>query len=69
MKVYCWECKYYYEGGRYYGEGCLYSDNLKRVDNWNETRWEYIREVKSINKNNDCSWYKRKSWFARTFGL
>ena len=68
-KVYCNEC-YYLESYRppfgNYSYTCLYSENIKRKNNWLGEEAS-VKKPKDINKNNNCKWFKNKNSKGNSF--
>jgi hypothetical protein len=69
MKVYCKNCKW--SKVKYFDEicdkiYCRHENNLKTVNVGSYLdEWTYQKPIKclsEINKNNNCTWYKRKWW-------
>ena len=69
-KVYCSNCKYYLanegfaprSGYQPQEHQCWHINNFKEIDNPIEIEVKMKTSANKINKNNDCSWYKRK-WY------
>ena len=62
MRVYCNDCRYYYycrlSPLKFGPHKCDYIKNLKDDPIYKNNI--YIKCADQINKNNNCSWYKRK---------
>ena len=53
--VYCTNCEYF----KRIIHQCSYSKNVKKVSSYLRESVSYIKHPKKINKNNNCSWYKK----------
>jgi len=59
LKTYCRSCVYYRQpNGHGTYANCSHPENVEIKDTWLEAREDYKRQPDSINKENDCKWYK-----------
>lgn len=65
-KVFCSDCEYFCEGGRLGMDGptispkCDAPENKKPYDTFRKIMYTYRKFPNSINKKNNCTWYKEK---------
>ena len=53
-RVYCGECRHF-DGDK----SCRAKENIKEVHTWKKIEDYPKRLAESINRNNDCAWFKK----------
>ena len=59
-KVYCKNCKYYYEHGYVSRTECISINNKKQMDSFYNVSEVQVSTPREINKDNNCPWFEKK---------